>query len=165
MILNVPKACELATAAMIRTHARVGEKCVIRCWQSLRSDPEWNEEKDKTLPLVDVRYGPETVDEDQVTMVCTGAITPMTKADDDRDHAAISEMYGEIHAVLRSIFSAFMDGGFESGRYADFVALLATETESGIHVGGVTFAEPMAPSDDDGANTLGIGFQVHFSYV
>ena len=159
--MNVPKSIEIALAGMIRG-AELGSDTVVRAWQAMQLDGSWDRNKDREFPMVDVRFSPERVDANQATLVCDGSILCATLAVDDKSHAAVSAMYEAVHGVLRGIFLSFING--TGADYATFTAAVEAADPGAINIGGVTFSEPTPPYDDGGANMIGIGFAVHFSY-
>jgi len=159
--VNIPKAIEVALAGILRG-TELGSGVVVRSWQAMRRDGSWDADVDREFPLVDIRFAPERTNEDQATMVSEGVLLCATTAEDDRDHAIVSALYEAVHDVLRGIWLAFMtDTGTA---YTGFVAAVEAE-EPGFQIGGVTFSDPTPPYDDGGANMIGVGFAVHFSYV
>ncbi len=162
--MNIPDACEKAVATMLRKYAAMGAGVTIRCWQSLRFDGSWKESVDYTFPMIDIRFAPERVDDNQATMSCEGAVLAGTKTADDKDHAKVKQLYESVHDVLRAIFTDFY-GRTNGTKYTEFETEILKHTSNGISVGGVTFSEPTAPADDAGANMIGIGFGVHISYA
>lgn len=162
--MNIPDACEKATAAMIRKYGEIGPGVLLRCWQSLRFDRTWNEKTDRQTPYEDIRFAPERVDENQSTMICEGVVVCATKGDDDKDHSAIKRLYEETHKVMRDIFADFRARG-TGGKYDEFKAAILEHAQNGITIGGVTFTEPAPPFDESGTNSIGIGFAIRFFYA
>ena len=162
--MNVPKAIETAVAAMLRKYAELGAKTVIRPFQNLNYDGTWDKTKDRELPVLDIRFAPERVDETQATFVSEGSVLIGTHVQDDKNHAELSTIYGETHDVLRDIFRGFR-GEIDTAKYDEFKALIAIEADIGstFEIGGITFGEPLAPYDDGNVNMIGIGFNIHFS--
>jgi hypothetical protein len=160
--MNVPRAIEVAVAGLMRGD-ELGSETFVRTWQAMRRDGSWDQDADREYPLIDIRFSPERVEPDQVTLVCEGSVLCATKTEDDKDHAVVSAMYEAAHGILRGVFRSFME---QTGtEYAAFVAAVEAEEPGAIHIGGVSFSEPTAPGDDGGANAIGIGFAVHFSYA
>lgn len=159
--MNPPRAIELALAGVLRQYAELSAGTAVRAWQSLRSDPGWDEEKDRTFPLVDVRCAPPTFDDNERTMYCECAVLCATKTDDDKDHAVVSSIYGEVQRVLDLLYSQFI--GTAGEEYAAFSDALAAEAGDGFNLGGLSWGTPAAPYDDGGINMIGISIRVHFS--
>jgi hypothetical protein len=167
--MNPPKAIELAIAAMIRSHANIGAKTLVRPWQSLNVEGAFDPKDDRTFPCVDVRFGSPRHNEDQTTLVCSGEILSMVYAEDDRNHQKISGIYDEVHDVVLGIFRDFMGripaGEYGAGFYGEFTDLVAQEDGGKIRIGGITMEEGMPPSDDGNALGIGVGMGIHFSYA
>lgn len=164
--MNAARAIEMAFAEVFRTYAELGASCVVRAWQSLPLDPVWEklsaESKDRAFPLVDVRCGSPRFDANQRTSFCECQILCATKTDDDKNHAQIQSLYGEIQRVCDSIYAQYI-AGTDGAELARFKAVLTAELGTTAHFGGFTWGEGMAPSDVDGANMIGIAMQTHFS--
>jgi hypothetical protein len=92
--MNPPKAIELAIAAMIRSHANIGAKTLVRPWQSLNVEGAFDPKDDRTFPCVDVRFGSPRHNEDQTTLVCSGEILSMVYAEDDRTFPFVDVRFG-----------------------------------------------------------------------
>jgi hypothetical protein len=161
--VNVPKAIESALAGILRG-AELVSGVAIRPWQSLRSDPGWNPDEDRTLPLIDVRFFPERSNDTGATLICAGSIICATDMDSDRDHSQIAKLYEAAADAVRAIYTDFYAGG-TSGEYAAFVAAVEAEAPGAINIGGVTLGDPDMPQSTSGVNTIGIGLDVHFSYA
>lgn len=160
--MNPAKIFEQAVCMALR-RAELGAGVHLRPWQSLRFDGSWNEEADKEFPLVDIRFATEAVNEDQFTLVCAGLITPITKTDDDKDHAVISRLYDASYSVISGIFKSFISG--TGDYYTQFLADVAEIAPNVVNIGGVTLDNPSAPESADGTNSLAIGISIHFSYA
>lgn len=160
--LNPSKLFEQALTALLR-NSNLGPGVTLRPWQSIPFDGSWNADEDYTLPMVDIRFASESIGEDQVTCVCTGNITAITKTDDDQDHAAISALYDAVYGVVAGIFKSFI---FVSGtQYSEFLAKVEELSADTVHIGGVELVEPSMPSSIDGRNEISIGLAVHFTYI
>jgi hypothetical protein len=94
-------------------------------------------------------------------MYCECAVLCGTKTDDDKDHAVISSIYGEVQRVLDLLYSQFI--GTAGEEYAAFSDALAAEAGDGFNLGGLSWGTPAAPYDDGGINMIGISIRVHFS--
>jgi len=105
--VNVARAIELAYAQTLREYAELGAGCAVRAWQSLRNDPTWDVEKDRTFPMVDVRVSAPRFDDNAHTMYCEAAVLCGTKTDDDIDHAAIQSLYGAVQGVCDLLYAQF----------------------------------------------------------
>jgi len=160
--VNIPQTLEIVIAEAMRG-AELGSETVVRPWQAMMRDGSWDKVVDREFPCLDIRFAPEKVQDDQVTLVCEGSILCCSKAADDKDHAVVSAMYEAAHGVLRGIFLAFINN--TGTDYTNFTAAIAAADPGAINVGGVTFSDPTPPYDDGGINMIGIGFAVHFSYA
>lgn len=164
--MNAARAIEMAFADVFRTYAELGASCVVRAWQSLPLDPVWEklaaDSKDRAFPLVDVRCGSPRFDANQRTMYSETQILCATKTDDDKNHAQIQSLYGEIQRVCDLLYAQFI-AGRDGDELARFKAVLTAELGATFHFGGFTWGEGMAPADMDGANMIGIAVQTHFS--
>jgi hypothetical protein len=163
--MNVAKAIELAMANTIREFAEMGEDVTIRAWQSLEADGSWLENPDRVFPMIDVRCGPPQTEETQATLQQECSILMGTKTDDDKSHAALSEMYEAVQGVCDELFSQFRSGIFTGEEIAFFLAALeeALEGDANFNFGGFTFGNGLAPADDNGINMIGITLVVHYS--
>lgn len=160
--MNVARAIELAYAQTLREYAELGAGCAVRAWQSLRNDPTWDVEKDRTFPMVDVRVSAPRFDDNAHTMYCEAAVLCGTKTDDDIDHAAIQSLYGAVQGVCDLLYAQFL-AGTDGTELTYFKSVLTTELGASFHFGGFTFADGLAPYDNSGVNMIGISMQVHFS--
>lgn len=160
--MNVSRAIEMAFAQLFRDRAELGATCAVRAWQSLRSDGGWDEERDRTFPLVDVRCAAPRFDANARTMYCEAQILCATKTDDDKDHAAVSALYDGVQSVCDSLYSQFLSGT-DGEELAAFKATATAELGAGFHFGGFTFGDGLSPADNAGANVIGIAMRVHFS--
>ena len=163
--MNVPYACEKAMADAIVKYGDLG-KVIVRVWHGLGYIVGWKETPGKEAPLIQITHAAESVQDNQVTMQSTGAVLVQTKTDDDRDHGVCANLYEGTHKVMRDIFQGFIGGTeAQAAIYAEYAAAVESYTSSGVHVGGVSFAEPTPPDASDGYNSTGIGWAVHFSYA
>jgi hypothetical protein len=169
--MNIPKAIEQAFAAGIRKRGgELGACVVIRCWQSLADDASWKRPVDRQFPMLDIRCTPPESDDVQRTMISDCSLLCATKTDDDKDHSAVSALYGAVQDYCDRLFAgAGGDSGAEA-IYTEFNAELAAriaeqefEATGTATVGGITFGPPLAPYDDDGVNMIGIVVRVHYS--
>lgn len=159
--MNVPRAIELAFAQLLRARAALGEKTVVRAWQSLANDAAWDSNKDRSFPIVDVRCSPPRTDTDEGLFICECALLCGTKTDDDKSHAAVAAIYGEVQAVADSLYSQFRNA--EAAELAEFKAVLTADLGAAFHFGGLTWGDGMAPYDDGGVNMIGLAMRVHYS--
>ena len=129
--MNVARAIEMAFADVFRTYAELGASCVVRAWQSLPLDPVWEklaaDSKDRAFPLVDVRCGSPRFDANQRTMYSETQILCATKTDDDKNHAQIQSLYGEIQRVCDLLYAQFI-AGRDGDELARFKAVLTRRT-------------------------------------
>lgn len=158
--MNVPKAFEIALAKTIREYAEIGEGVTIRAWQALRTDAYWNEDTDRQFPMIDIRCSPPMPDEVQATLVCECGVLMGTNADDDRDHAGISQLYEAVHGLLDTLFSQFRQS--ESEELAYFMAEIEAALDMEFDLGGFTFGQGLAPNDEGGINMIGTTFRLHY---
>lgn len=159
--MNTAAAIEIAVAAVLRQYAELSAGTAVRAWQSLRMDSGWNEEKDRTFPLVDVRCTPPAFDDNERTMYCECAVLCGTKTDDDKDHAIVSSIYGEVQRVLDAVYSQFINT--PGNEYNAFTSTVGVILDDGINLGGLSWGTPLAPYDDGGVNMIGVSIRVHFS--
>ena len=161
--MNTTKAIELAMSETIRKYAQLGEAVTIRAWQSLEADGSWEENKDRTFPMIDVRCSPPKTDDNESTQQVECAILFGTKTDDDKSHAFVSAMYEAGQGVCDTLFSQFRSGVFTGDEIAYFLAKVVAETSSdAFQFGGFTFGDGLSPADDGGVNMIGITLIVHF---
>jgi len=162
--MNEPRAIEIAFAGIIRRYGEIGEGVAIRTWQSLRRDGSWDESKDRTFPVVDIRCSPPQTDDNERTLVCECAILCGTKTDDDRDHAQIEQMFSGVKAVLDSLFGQFINQTLDGDEYTLFSLTLDDELGANFGgIGGLTWGQGAAPFDDAGVNMIGLTMRVHYS--
>ena len=159
--MNNAKAIELAFAETVRQYAAIGADTIIRTWQSMRFDNKWDESKDRTFPVLDIRAIPATTDDNEVTLFCNVMFICATTVDDDKDHAAISAMYEEVRTLLDKIFSQFRQGDsteveFLNGKIDNYAG---GKIETPV---SFTWGDPLSPAEDEGLNMIGIGMTVHF---
>jgi hypothetical protein len=162
--MNIPKACELATKAILKAYAGYDADVAVRMFHDLTEDPNWKPNPERGAPVVGIAFAPESVNEDQATMQCEGVVNVETKTDDDRDHKAFSALYEKTHDALRDVFSEFMAGA-TGAKWLAFKAAFDAAAGTGAHLGGVTFGAPVPPDSSDGYNSVGIGWTIHFAYV
>jgi len=163
--MNLPKAIEQVLADLIRSNAAVGPGVIFRPWQTLQADNNWDASVDRIFPLIDIRCSAPTTADNQVARSVECAVLMGTNADDDRDHAFISNMFEEVHQFLDQLFIQFRAGNFDADPLASFVedtqALVGDASR--FRFGGLTFGAGMEPYDDGGINMLGITLEVHYS--
>ena len=159
--MNEAKGIEIALYNVLRQYAKLGAATTVRAWQSLRTDSKWSEEKDRSFPVVDIRCSPPRTNADQHTMSSNVSIQIGTQAEEDRDHAIVSKLYGEVKAVLDSLMKQFFTS--EAEELTLFKTTLASEIGSDFSFGGVEFGDPQEPFDDAGYLILSVGFVVHHS--
>jgi hypothetical protein len=161
--VNVPKAFERAFAAVIRTYAELGESVTVRCWQSLADENGgWSEEKDRSMPFVDIRSSTPQFDDNERTQFCETTVLCGTKVDDDKDHAVVSALYGAVQGALDALMEQdfkHVDGD-ELSRFKD---VLIGDLGSDFHFGGFKGFAGAPPYDDGGVSILGCGFRVDYS--
>ena len=164
--MNVSKAIEIAFAEVIRDHAEIGEDVVIRPWQTLAADGSWAENPDRAFPVIDIRCGPPMTDGNQTTLSVECSILMGTKTDDDKDHAFVSQMYEAVQELCDTLFAQFRNG---AGTYSEdplkqfLDSITANSGATLFGFGGFTFAEGLAPVDENGINMVGIAMVTHYS--
>lgn len=166
--MNTPKAIEIAMTTMIRQYAELGSDTLVRPWQSLDFEGAFHPGDDRTFPCIDIRFAPDTYNQDQATLQCIGSMEARSRAEDDPDHQQVSAMYESIHGVALLIFADFMGRvtGENAGLYAEFKALVLSLTGNQCLVGGITLESGTPPMmDEQNQNVIGLGFGVHFSYA
>jgi len=159
--MNVAKIIEQAVSRTIRDHAELSADVVIRAWQTLDDDHTWDAALDRTFPMIDVRCGAPTVEEDQKSMRASCMVRCATKTDDDRDHATISEIFGAVQGVMEEVFFDFANGT-EGGALDTMTGHLGALSANKILFGGVTSMDFTEPYDDGGLNMIGTGLRIHF---
>lgn len=162
--MNVPKAVEIAIAAVLRKR-ELGASVLLRCWQNLRADGSWKPSTDRSFPVVDIRCSPPTPDTlARTTLIASCQILCGTNADDDRDHAFISKLYEECQTACDLLYAQAR--GTAGTELNDFTTalndLLGTELGN-FNFDGFQFGDSIAPYDDDGVNAVGFTMQVHYS--
>ena len=159
--MNIPKAVERSIASMLRNHAELGADVVLRCWQSLDADSLWDKDEDRKFPMIDIRCSaPRSDDKRNCYVVCS--VLCGTKADDDRNHAVISALYGSVQTVLDGIHGGYKDIVGNTYR-TEFEALISDELGTGVSsLGGFDFEDSQPPYDDGGVNMIGIGVRVSY---
>jgi hypothetical protein len=163
--MNPSKAIEIALAAMVRNHADIGGKTLIRPWQSLNVEGAFDPKDDRTFPCVDIRCeNPASNAQNIIAFDCAVSVTSMTYADDDRNHQQVSAINSEVLGVVMEIFMDFM-GESNNGYFAEFAALVNAEDGVDININGITLLQGMPPSDDGNAIGIGTGLNVHFTYA
>lgn len=160
--MNVARAVEIAVAGVLRQFAQLGAGVTVRAWQSLPTDGSWTKESDRRFPLVDVRCSPPKTDENERTFYVECSVLCATKVDDDRNHAFVSEMYGEVQRVLDAMFSQYWNtAGDELNA---FNAALTGELGTNFNgAQGLTWGDGVAPYLEQGANVIGVAVRVHYS--
>jgi len=168
--MNVPKAIEQAFAVVIRKYAEIGAGTIIRCWQSLREDVDWNEGTDRAFPCVDVRCSPPEQDPAVTpTLICECAILCATKTDDDVDHSIISGIYGAVQDACDEIYAGGRGVSAYATIYAELLAEIAARIAEQQHgsatvaIGGIEYGAPQAPFDDNGLNAIGFSMRISYS--
>jgi len=161
--MNTAKAIELAVVAVIRDYANLPPGVSIRAWQTLRADATWDEEQDRTFPLIEIRSAPPRTDSNASTMETQVAILIGTMTADDKDHAQISDIYSEVQSVIDRLYAQFRVQ-VAGDEYNRFEAIMAANTTAGTwNLGGFSYGDPQSPADDAGANIIGIALMVHHS--
>lgn len=164
-VMNVPKAAEIAVALVLRQYAEMLPGTTLRPWQSLNDESSnWDAEKDRTFPQVDIRFSPIRHSEDQHTMETSGQIMCGTYTDADRDHNAVSQLFEGVERVLNTIFFQFLSGATEDiEELTTFQESLTTQLGEDFSFGGLEWGEPMPPFDDKGVNAIGHTFILNFA--
>jgi hypothetical protein len=161
--MNTAKAIELALVAVIRDYANLMPGVTLRAWQSLRADATWDEEQDRTFPLIEVRASPPRTDDNASTMQTQVSVLVGTLTADDKDHAQISDIYSDVQAAIDRLYAQFRVQ-VAGDEYNRFEAVMGENTTLGTwNLGGFTYGDPLSPADDAGANIIGISLIVHHS--
>lgn len=159
--MTISRAIEIAVYELIKTRA-IGEGTLVRCWHGMRTDSRWDEKRDRILPSIDIRCYPPVTDDNKVTLTCQCAIDIRTLAEQDRTHERIEMIEDAVQSALDELYSQFRAGAtgeifaaFESSIKNGFTAVQS--------VGGLELSQGTNPSDDDGANTVGMVLGVQYS--
>jgi len=161
--MNASKAIEKSIANVIRDHADLPDGVTIRCWQTLRHDATWNETEDRTFPMIEIRAAPPQTDDNQSTLSIETAIIIGTQNQDDKDHAAISDIYGQVQAAIDALFASFRTG-VANAHFVTFANGMTELADGGLfNFGGFSYGTPLAPFEDRGAVMLGISLVTHYS--
>ena len=161
--MNIAKAIEKAIATVIRDHADLPPVVTIRCWQTLRHDATWNETEDRTFPMIEIRAAPPQTDDNQSTLAISTSIIVGTQNQDDKDHAVLSDIYGQVQDVLDAMFAAFRNGT-SNAQMTTFDEAMQEAYDAGrFNFGGFEFGTPLAPFEERGAVMLGITLTTHYS--
>lgn len=161
--MNTPASIELAIATLIRDNANLPTGVTIRAWQTLEHDATWDNEQDRTFPMIEVRCSPPRTDDNQSTLSVDCGILIGTMTADDKNHAVISDMYSEVQDVIDRLYSQFRLQSF-GNEYDQFVSVMADNiAASKFRLGGFSYGDPQVPFEDRGANMIGITLTIHFS--
>jgi len=161
--VNIAKAIEKAIATVIRDHADLPPGVTIRCWQTLRHDATWNETEDRTFPMIEIRAAPPQTDDNQSTLSVQTAIIIGTQNQDDKDHAVVSDIYGQAQEAIDAMFASFRSGT-SNAHFVTFTNAMQEASDAGqFNFGGVTLGSPLAPFEERGAVMLGINLITHYS--
>ena len=160
--MNESKEIEIAFAKTARKFCQLGDGVNVRPWQALNWEGNWTEERDLAFPIVALTCGVPRFDPEQCTMYCDLFILCGTYADDDKNHDGISALFGQLHALC---YSLSIQARAQTGTEFDhFKNLLAPACGTGFNgVGGITYSDGSDPTDDGGANTMGLVMRVHYS--
>ena len=161
--MNIPKAIELAFAAVLRQYAELGKDVLVRAWQSLSDDPNWDANVDRQFPIVDCRCSPPQVDQTQSTMSVEVKLLCGTKGEDDKDHAIISAIYEAVSDLCDTLFSQFKNQQFGADEIKAFLASLNANLDPTVfQFGGFTYGMGHPPANIGGINMIGITMVVHY---
>jgi len=163
--MNEAKAIELAIANTIRQFGEIGQKTLIRPWQSLDAQHGFDTQSkdgDRFFPCIDIRCGTAALDEDQSTWTSTAPIIICTKTEDDETHAEASSIYEAVKGVTDSLFKQFRTG-VDGDELTFFKAQLTDHAGTAFHWGGLSYAEGSAPAADDNLNMIDIVLVVYHS--
>lgn len=153
---SIPQVIEAALADQIQRQEP--GVVLMRCWHNLRNDHTWNPTTDRTLPAIEIRCSPPTMQPTQVSQYCTIDITCISLTDDDLDHAQINQM--EL-AVTNTIDILQHDFFILAGEWESLKAAIQAERPD-IVLGGLLQAAPMPPTEGDGLNMVAFTVEVHF---
>lgn len=161
--MNVPKAAEIALAETLKKYVELAAGLAVRTWQNLQSTGNWNEKKDRTFPVIDIRCSPPRHDENQHTMECSQMLLCGTITSDDRDHQIVSEIYEGVQLLTDKLFFQFLTDPAEKPELDTYLAALTRQLGDDFSFGGLSYGEPLAPFDDNGVNMLGVNLLLHFA--
>lgn len=162
--MNVPKAIELAMRKVIRDNAEVGAGVTIRAWQTLKADSTWDESIGRVFPMIALICSPPRMGEKESSLVTECIVLMGTNADDDRDHAFISNMYDEIDNVCSNMIAKYHALTYDAEPLKTFIETVQDKAgETKFRFGGITFIDGMSPYDDGGINITGFSMEISYS--
>jgi len=164
-IANIPKIFEGGIASAILSGVMLPSEPRIRAWQSIDEDGRWSPDDDRVFPLVDIRASPPRKEPGTSTLSVSIAITCQTKIEDDKSHQVLSGLYAAVQFVLDEMIS---DDWYtpQKAQLQAFMQYLQNnfgQQDYTISIGGFEFGEPYPPTNDEGANSIGIEFVIHYS--
>jgi hypothetical protein len=160
---NIPRAAEFAMFAALSSEATYPAGTAIRVWQDLSAGaPAVDSDGSRTFPQVDIRCGPPVTDENQVTLYCDVELTCRTLNEEDKLHRTMQDVYEETQGTLDTLYAQWRAGGGALLTLFEFV-FDAEIDETTVDIGGYSFQDGVAPYEDDGRNTIGMTFRIHYS--
>jgi len=157
--MNIPQAIEQALYAAIRARQMIADTH-LRCWHNPAHDQAWNADRDRHLPCVEIRCSPPRAEESAKTFACAVQIIAVTDPGSDRDRAGITRLETAAQDAIDALYTEFYAGA--GSTYAAFRAAIQA-AEPTLHLGGLSYGEPLAPYSDEGNQAVGVGLVVHFS--
>lgn len=157
--MNIPKTIETALAELIRNE-QIGSNTMIRCWHVLENDTRWRSDEDRKMPCVDVRCAPPGPGDQASTMVAQVAIECAAMAEDDRNHAVISQIEEGVQTALDKFFSHCRK------RTGASLTRFKTEFDKDCApavFGYMTFSGATPPYDDGGINVVALSISIHYT--
>ena len=162
--MNVGKAIEIAFSSVLRKYCQLGEKTVVRAWQSLEDDGSWDANKDREFPCIDIRCSPPKPDEVQATLSSECAMMIFTQTAEDKSHKDHSDIQSEVERVLFALFKQFRKRTLTEPEIADFIAALNANLPAESFVfNGLTWVDGNAPFNEGTLNASSYGMAVRWS--
>lgn len=161
--MNIAKLIEKALATVIREHCNLPDGITIRAWQSLDYDATFDSAEDRTFPLIEIRASPPRTDDNQSTLAVESVVVVGTQNNDDKTHAIISDIYGEVQSTLDALFASFRTGSNNDEYLTFFNSMAEAQVAGRFNFGGFSYGAPLAPFEDRGAVMLGITLVTHYS--
>ncbi len=160
--MNPCRAFEAGLVKVIRQYGEIGPGVRLSSFQNEAADAPVPKDETRKFPIVAIRCTPPRADSDvSATLACDVVLLCATLLDDDMSRARLSSLYEGVQDVIDKLY--FQGRASAGGEHLTaFKAAVAAEA-SGVDVWGVTLGEPVAPYDDDGVSTIGIGIRIHFT--
>lgn len=161
--MNAARQIERAIADVLRASANLPEGTTIRCWQDLRHDATWMDSIDRSFPMVEIRSAPPRTDDNQSTLAIETAVIIGTQNQDDKDHAVIADIYGEVQAALDRLYASFRSGT-PNAEFVAFANSMQEMSNAGeFNFGGFSYGTPLAPFEERNAVMIGVTLVTHYS--